>query len=55
MAPGQIYQYTQPQSRQRALYSKDLDYYRHQELLLEHKKNKIKYKTGVVIKIQTRG
>lgn len=39
----QIYQSTLPQSKELALYSKDLNYYRHQELLLEHKKNKIEY------------
>lgn len=39
----QIYQYTKPQSKELALYSKNLDYYHHQELLLEHKKNKIEY------------
>ena len=39
----QIYEYTKPQSKERALYSKNLDYYEHQENLLEHKKNKIEY------------
>lgn len=39
----QINEYTKPQSKERALYSKNLDYYSRQELLLEHKKNIINY------------
>lgn len=40
----QIYEYTKPQSKERALYPKNLDYYEHQENFLEHKKNKIEYR-----------
>jgi hypothetical protein len=39
----QVNQYTKPQSKERAIYSKNLDYYSHQELLLEHKKDIIHY------------